>query len=228
MTPPAIVRASVEAGLDLIAICDHNSAGNAAAVQKAAAEAGAEAFGVLAGMEITTAEEVHLVGLFPEAASAEAAGILVRETLPLLSSASKVYGEQYLLDSSGVIIGKEPHMLSMASGFTLEQAVEVIHAHGGLAVAAHVDRPSFSVISQLGFFPENVAFDAIEISSAGLRAGRWAEFAPLGFPMVTSSDSHFLSELGVCGTEFEIGSPRFEEVAAAFRADIRERRCRFA
>ncbi|MCX5758981.1 MAG: PHP domain-containing protein, partial [Candidatus Hydrogenedentes bacterium] len=88
MTPPAIVAAALEQGLDMIAICDHNSAGNAAAVQAAAGDA----LAVIAGMEITTAEEAHVLGLFPDAASAEAAGQEVRDTLPPVKDTAKMYG----------------------------------------------------------------------------------------------------------------------------------------
>ena len=66
MTPPAIVHEAVMKGLGMIAICDHNSAANTEAVQKAAGGL----LTVIAGMEITTAEEVHVIGLFPTVQSA--------------------------------------------------------------------------------------------------------------------------------------------------------------
>jgi hypothetical protein len=228
MTPPAIVLAAIEAGLDIIAICDHNSAGNVAAVQQMALEYAEGSLEVLAGIEITTAEEVHLVGLFPTAQAAELAGNTVSATLPTLAAASRVYGEQFLLDARGAILGKEPRTLSMASALSLAEAVLLIRQHGGLAVPAHVDRPSFSVTSQLGFVPEDLHFDAIEISAAGCRAGRPAAFAYLGLPMLTSSDAHFLSDIGGSRTMFLLEAPTFVEIAGALRADLCEGRCRIA
>ncbi len=74
----------------------------------------------------------------------------------------------------------EPLMLSMASTFSLEATVDLVHRHGGLALAAHVDRRSFSVPSQLGFIPPGTAFQALEVSAHGVRVGRAAAFARAG------------------------------------------------
>lgn len=228
MTPLNIVLAAMDAHLDLIAICDHNSTGNAAAVQYAAHAIGEGRLTVFAGIEITTAEEAHLLGVFPCVESAETVGQTVRDTLPTLSAAANIYGEQYLVAPDGAILGKEPKTLSMASAFPLSDAVKLIHAHGGAAIAAHVDRPSFSVTSQLGFIPENASFDALEISAEGSRTGRQQNFAALGLPMITSSDAHFLSAIGECRTLFEMNSCSFLDWRNALRANPSERRCRIA
>jgi hypothetical protein len=221
MTPRAIVQGALEAGLDMIAICDHNTAGNAAAV----IEAAAGRIAVLAGMEITTSEEVHVIGLFPNQEMAEIVGRAVRETLPPYPGKPRGDDAQLLLDAEDRVLGIEPKMLSMASGFALAAAVALIRVHNGLAIASHVDRPSFSVSSQLGAFPEGVRFDAIEISAPGLRAGRQAEFAGLGIPMVASSDSHFPWDIGACRTIFEMCAATFDELALALRGAAGRRCC---
>src|SRR5665647_1385530 len=101
MTPPAIVEAALEAGLEMIAICDHNSARNVAAVQEAAGDR----LIVLAGMEVTSVEEVHVVGLFPDAGSAEAAADEVRELLPAADADYySFFGEQPVLSAEGTPI----------------------------------------------------------------------------------------------------------------------------
>ena len=223
MTPPALAEAAVVAGLDLIAVCDHNTADNVAAVQAAAGAAVA----VIAGMEVTTSEEVHVVGLFPDVAAAGAAGAAVGATLPESAGDTTAYGDALLMDAGGQVLGKAARVLSAASGFSLEATVALIHAHGGLAVAAHVDRPSFSVTSQLGLFPEGLRFDAIEISAAGVRAGRDAAFAGLGFPMITGSDAHFLCEVGAGQTTFEMDTLTLAEIALTLRG-AGGRRCYFA
>ena len=203
MTPPAIVRAALGAGLSMIAVCDHNTAGNAAAVQEAAARAAAVGQGrlvVLAGMEIMTAEEVHVVGLFPDAASAEAAAAEVLPTLPMQRGRPSRFGRQTLMDADGRAVGREKRMLASASTFDLSASVDVIKRHGGVAVAAHVDRPSFSVTSQLGVFPEDVAFDALEISAFTLGTPKEIFFRSLGLPVWVSSDAHSLEEIGAAQT----------------------------
>ncbi len=225
MTPGAIVQAAVEAGLDLIAICDHNSADNAAAVQAAAQHHADNRLLVLSGIEITTSEEVHLIGVFPETEAAMRVGAQVRSTLPALSGAPRLDGNQWIMNAEGEKIARETQMLSMASGFPLADAVAMVRDHGGLAIAAHVDRPSFSVTSQLGFFPDNLRFDALEISAAGSREGRQERFTHLGMPLITASDAHCPEEIGACRTLFAMKSPDFESLAEALRCDPREGRC---
>jgi len=216
MTPPAIVRAALEKKLAMIAICDHNSSGNSAAIQKAAAGL----LTVLPGIEITTAEEVHVVGLFDNARAASAVAEKALATLPEKGKEpDKMFGGQHLMDAKGNSVGREVKMLAAATSFTLNEAISLIRENGGLAIAAHVDRPHFGVISQLGFFPEDAEFDAIEISRAGVRASRDKEFLSLGLPMIASSDSHFLLDVGSAMTIFEMRKPTFEELALALKGE---------
>ena len=187
MTPVAIVEQAARLGLGLIAVCDHNTAAAAGPVMDAAsAIEGGPA--VIAGIEITTREEAHVLGWFPSAENAGAAA-----------------GE----------LRVDPAMASAATDCSLSQTVELIHRHGGLAAAAHVDRRSFSVPGQLGFIPDDVPFDALEISGAGAERGRAAAFESLGLPLVSSSDSHFLEDLGSGCTQLDVEAAGFEELAKA-------------
>lgn len=213
MTPPAIVEAAIVNGLDMIAICDHNSAENAEAVQKAAQDA----VSVLAGIEITTAEEAHVLGIFPNAACARAASDQAQAAIPAAAKQVKLFGRQLVMSPEGDVVRNETRMLFMASGLALSEAVDVIRKHGGLAIASHVDRPANSIFSQLGMFPADVTFDAIEISAAGIARGRDKEFAPFGLPMVTSADSHFVSDIGAGRTVFRMHEAAFEELSMALR-----------
>ena len=216
MTPPAIVAAAMQAGLEMIAICDHNSAGNVPAVQ----EAGTGALAVIAGIEITTAEEAHVLGLFPNADEALAVTQAVLDTLPASAEPARGFGAQRLLDSRGGTTSLESRLLAGASSFGLSDVVALVRRHKGLAVAAHVDRPSFSVIGQLGGIPADVRFDAVEVSAAGFRAGRVAEYAAPGLPVVCSSDAHSLAEVGSGFTVFEVGAVRFCELALALAGQL--------
>jgi hypothetical protein len=212
MTPPAIVRTARQRGLNLIAICDHNTAGNAAATQDAAGRS----LTVLAGMEITTAEEAHVLGLFPDAEAANAAADEVRATLPD-ADGDEPFGTQLLMGGDGEVLASEKKMLGGTSDFELAETVDLIRRYDGLAIAAHLDRPSFSVISQLGRMPEDTAFDAIEISAAAIFASRAREFSAYGLPVITSSDSHFLSAIGSCFTLVEMTEPTLDGLSAALQ-----------
>lgn len=219
MTPPAIVRAAIDRGLAMIAICDHNSAGNVTAVQEAADND----IAVIAGMEIMTAEEVHVVGLFRDVEAASAVGEKVRETLPRLKDISRASDRQQFVDAQGRVLRSETRMLSAASSFALCDVVSMIQSHGGIAVAAHVNRPSFSVLSQLGVFPEAAGFDAIEtsVTAAPLQL---SEFASLGLPIIASSDAHSPSDVGTRWTAFEMLDGSFGELVLALRG-VMGRRC---
>jgi predicted metal-dependent phosphoesterase TrpH len=207
MTPPAIVARAIELGLAMIAVCDHNSAGNAAAVQEAAGDR----LAALAGIEVTTAEEIHVLGLFPDAAAAEAVGREVQATLPARAR-------------------EDRRLLSSGCGLGLSDTVDLIHRHGGLAVAAHVDRPTFSVVAQLGFFPQDAGFDAVEVSAAARRRLAASQIPdsrfqiPEGLPAVCGSDAHSLEELGAGRTVLEVEEPSFGELALALRG-VGGRRC---
>lgn len=230
MTPPAIVRAATDGGLGMIAVCDHNAAGNTAVTQEAARRAppAKSSVTVLAGIEITTAEEVHVVGLFASSAAAVAAAEAVRATLPehTLESRSR-FGEQRLMDASGQIVGYEDRMLAAASTLDLAAVVRLIRRNHGVAVAAHVNRKSYSVLSQLGLFPSDVEFDAIEVfSPCGPRpAGAGTEqpeevaagFRSLGLPVIASSDAHFLADIGRARSKARMEQPTFDELVLALR-----------
>ncbi len=222
MTPPRIVREALSQGLALIAVCDHNSCGNAAAV----ARAGGGRLAVIPGMEITTAEEVHVLGLFPGLEAAGEAMARVQAGLPAWAP-PRGCTQQRLLDEEGRILGYESHLLAGSSGLSLSETVSLIRALGGLAVASHVDRRSFSVIGQLGFLPPEVRFDALEISAAGAARGRAAEFLPAGLPLLCSSDGHSPEEVGAGCTALELEEPAFAELALALQG-TGGRRCAIA
>lgn len=223
MRPRAIIQAALAVGLDMIAVCDHNTAGNTRAVQEAAGKD----LSVIAGIEITTAEEVHVLGLFPNADKACGAASAVLRTLPMNQAKRNGFGPQTLLDAEDREIGVERRMLSAASTLSLEDTARLIREWDGLVVASHVDRPSCSVPSQLGFFPESPRFDAIEISGIGVQEKRQEAFAFLGLPMISSSDGHFLSQIGEGCTRFDIEEASFDELSLAF-GGAGGRRCRLA
>ncbi len=186
MTPAFVAAEAARRGLQMIAVCDHNTAAATRAVTDAAGPVPA----VVAGIEITSRDDAHVLGWFPsvEAAQAAAAGLDVDPALP-----------------------------AAATRHDLSAVVALIHREGGLAVAAHVDRPAFSVPGQLGFIPNDVPFDALEISAAGAARGRAASFAALGLPLVCSSDAHFPEDVGAGFTFLEVETPCFEELARALR-----------
>ena len=207
MVPTAIIRQARAVGLDMIAVCDHNSTENVAAV----AEAGRrEAVSVIAGIEITSREEVHVVGLFETEEGVAGIQTLVYDNLPGTNDEA-AFGPQTVVDEWDRPTGTNTRLLIGATDLTLGRIVEAIHSFGGLAIAAHGDRPSFGLVGQLGFIPEGLRLDALELSPRS-PIRQWDDF-----PVVTSSDAHGLKDIGRSSTSFFIEGSRFAEIGKALR-----------
>ena len=216
MTPAAIAAAARRMGLDVIAVCDHNSSRNAAAAMAAGVR---HSLVVIPGIELETREKIHIVGLFPDVRSALCVSEKVRLELPEVDEAyTSRIGAQVLIGEDGQPCGTEEKALASPSCFDLRSAVNLIKDSGGLAIAAHVERPSFSVYSQLGDVPRDIPFDALEVSPAGNRpVGLREKFARYGWPLIGSSDSHYLFEVGRARSIFILESACFEEIRLALR-----------
>jgi hypothetical protein len=197
MHPSAIAGAAVRAGLDAIAVCDHNSAENAAAVQRAGHPAG---LAVIPGMEITSSEEVHILGLLPDMAAAMELQSKVYRSLPGRNDAGS-FGMQVIANEFAEVLGFEEHLLSGATTLSLEKIVAAIHEVDGLAVASHVDREGFGIIGQLGFIPPGLPLDAIEVSRRTALPAARASYSPNGeFPILCASDAHEPKDVGRAAT----------------------------
>ena len=193
MTPPTIAAWALRAGLQAIGICDHNAGGNAAAVQKAGQEQG---IAVLAGMEVTTREEIHLLVLFAGVDELEA---LERELAPLMRGTNdpRYFGEQILADHRGNPLGRDERFLLGACDLGVDELVARTHSLGGIVVASHIDKPVFSILSQLGFIPEGLALDAVEVSP---HCPSPAAFRGWGLPILRGSDAHYPEQIGTSHT----------------------------
>lgn len=215
MTPSAIVRAAKEAGLDLIGICDHNSAENVPALTKAAEGTGLD---VLGGLEVTSREEVHVAGLFDVRDNRDALEEMqhiVLQNLPGVNEA-EVFGEQLVCGGDDSVVRRSDRLLIGATTLTIHEVVEAIRRLGGVAIASHVDRESFGIIGQLGFVPEGLRLDAMELSPRAGESESWrGQALGSGLPLITSSDAHRLSEIGTASTTFRMQEPSVDELRKA-------------
>ena len=213
MSPRNIAAGARRKELDLIGICDHNSAENAAAVAEAAGRLGIRA---LPGLEITSREEVHILALFDEVDSAlslqeRVYAALAGENDPEASSACRSSPAP-----DDEVLGFNDRFLAGATALSLGEVVGAVHSLGGLALAAHADRPGFGIIGQLGFIPESLPLDAVEISPQGsLLEGRRA-FGP-NLAVISSSDAHSLDEIGRATTAFWLNDATAEEIGWALK-----------
>ena len=160
-TPANLAGMCALAGLEVAALTDHNTCGNCAAFCRAA-----ERYGLLAlpGMELTTAEEAHVVCLFPGLEEAGAFSALVREKLPPIPNNPAVFGPQLYLDEKDRPLGEETAFLAGAAAIGIYEAAALVRAHGGVAYPAHIDRPSFSLLANLGLWDPDMGFPVAETS----------------------------------------------------------------
>ncbi len=193
MYPRAVVAMSLARRLDVIAICDHNASENVPYVIKCAEGTGLI---VLPGMEIMSSEEVHVLALFDKMESINPLQELVYRHLPGKNN-EELFGCQAIVNEHDEVEGLSERFLIGATTLPLSEIVNEIHNLGGLAIAAHIDRESFGILGQLGFIPDGLPLDALEISrQTGLAAARsrYPDLARSAF--IESSDSHVITDIG--------------------------------
>jgi len=214
MYPRAIVAMSLARRLDIIAICDHNASENVQYVMKAAKSTGLTVF---AGMEITSSEEVHILALFDRIENLSALQDLVYRYLPGEND-EDYFGCQAIVNDHDEVEGLSERLLIGSTELPLQQIVDEIHDRCGVAIAAHIDRESFSILGQLGFILDSISLDALEISSrTGLAQARrlYPELAQ--FPFIESSDSHVITDIGKGITRAFLEEPTTSELKMAFQ-----------
>jgi PHP family Zn ribbon phosphoesterase len=212
MSPKKIVQQSLEVGLDLIAICDHNSAENAGATMR---EGNRQGMQVLPGMEICSKEEVHILALFDELAPALEMQAYVYANLPG-ENKTEVFGFQVIANEQDEVMGENPRLLIGATQLGLHDIVKKTHALSGINISCHVDRPAYGIINQLGFIPEDLDLDGLEVSYR-IKLAEAAQAIPgiENFSCVTASDVHYLNDIGKAWTVFQMAEPSLAEIRLA-------------
>lgn len=155
MTPNNIAGMAVLAGLEVAALTDHNSAKNCPGFFEAARKNGLIP---IAGMELTTAEDIHIVCLFPELESAMEFDGYVSAHRMKVPNRVDIFGEQLIMNGSDEITGREEFFLPAASEITVDDAPSIVSSYGGICYPAHIDREANGIIATLGCFPETDGF----------------------------------------------------------------------
>lgn len=217
MTPPNIVNMAVIKGLDIIAITDHNSALNARAVIKAAAGG---PLTVIPGIEVTTAEEIHVVCLFPDADSAEEAGRALQARMPRVINRPELFGRQLIMDEHEAIKGQFETLLISALDLSIDTLPEFVAKCGGVCFPAHIDRQANSILSVFGVLPEAPAFQTLEVHNPErFFASTENEKYRREHRIVTSSDAHRLEDISEREHFLELESPTFAALRKALLAE---------
>lgn len=202
-------------GLDIIAVTDHNSAENVIAAKKAAAHTDLT---VLAGMEITSSEEAHILALFDDVERIEELQETVYDNLLPGVNDEKRFGDQIVVNEKEEVLDFNQRLLITATELTAHSIVNTIHSLGGLSIASHIDKDIFSIISQLGFIPDDLKFDALEMSP-GIDREKAEQLFMLynSYTWMSSSDAHHLRDIGKRTTGFFMKEPTIKEMALAIK-----------
>lgn len=210
MTPYNLVNMAKIMGLDVIALTDHNTCLNCASAVKVGKEAGIL---VIPGMELCTDEEVHVVCLFPDVKNAEAFSEYVRERIPPVENRPKIFGEQLIMDERDNIIGTENLLLTTAANVSIDKVPDLVREYSGVAFPAHIDRSSYSIISNLGMIDKTMGFVSAEITSKADKNKYLKNYPDLQkMNILTSSDAHYLENIGSACGKIDVESLEIDKI----------------
>jgi len=213
MSPGRIIEKAVKEGIDLLGITDHNSTLMCRVIAEVAAE---QNISILPGAEINTKEEVHCLTFFQDWKKLETFQQYLDQHLIHIPNDPNRFGYQVVVDRNEQILQEVDSLLIASLDQSLDDVAEVVHSLGGIFIPAHVDRPTNSITSQLGFIPENLKADALEISKfTTLNEIKKLQPNVDAFSIIQSSDAHFIDNIGDISCCFHMESPDFEEVKMA-------------
>lgn len=188
-------------GVTLMALTDHNSSRNCPAFFKAARR-----YGIVpvAGMELTTAEDIHVVCLFETLEEALAFNDEIDERRIRIKNREEVFGEQLILDENDEIIGREEDLLINATTISLDEVPAMVEKYRGICYPAHIDRQANGAISILGDFPHYVGFKMAELNDAANKESYIEKYSLQNLKIMVSSDAHYLDQLREENDYFDI------------------------
>jgi PHP family Zn ribbon phosphoesterase len=219
MTPKGIVEKAASLGINILAVCDHNSAENVEVTRDLAKKKGIY---VIAGMEINSAEEVHILSLFRDVEDAQKMQEIVYQHLQAGENDEDSIGMQVVVNADDEVLGFNRRLLIGATSLSVDRIVGLVHDLSGLAVASHIDREGFGIIGQLGFINPEIGFDALEISyrrTYGEALLLYDIYRQI--PWISSSDAHRIEEIGRRTSRLLLEHATFEEVSMALLAGRR-------
>ncbi len=202
MTPNNIAGMAVINGLQAVALTDHNSAKNCPAFFEACKRQGLIA---IAGVELSTAEDIHLVCLFPELSAAMEFDRALEEHLAPIKNRPDIFGNQIILNADDEPIGEVGELLITATDLWAGDAVEFARSFGAHVHPAHIDRTSNGMIAVLGDIPFEYGFECVEFKDGNMAEEYYANYKSIkGTSMVVSSDAHHLWDINEAKNFFMI------------------------
>ena len=191
-TPNNLVGMAVLNGLQILALTDHNTCRNCPAFFEAAKRQGVIP---IPGMELTTAEDIHMVCLFPDLESAMAFDEEIGKRRIRIPNRPDIFGDQLVMNGDDEVIAIEENLLSNATTVTVDEAPALAEKYGGVCYPAHIDRESNGIIATLGFLPPDTPFSTVELHDGEKEAEYRQTHIPQGTRVVIGSDAHLLWDI---------------------------------
>lgn len=219
MTPSFIISTATRKGYDIIGITDHNSTLQGREIKRIVG--GGEPY-ILCGAEVTSKEEAHCLAFVDGEDNLNALQNYLEEHLPKIPNDVDVFGYQLLVNEDEEILKEEEYLLISAIGQTIEQIAAFVHSLDGIFIPAHIDKTQNSIISQLGFIPFDLQFDALEFSkrcdiNSFLEKNKYITKFDTAF--IRSSDAHYPEDFGQTNTYFNIEKRSFDEIKKALKRE---------
>ena len=194
-TPANIAMLAKMLGLDVAALTDHNSCKNCPAFFEAAKAA---ELLPIAGMELTTQEEIHVLCLFPELDNAMEFDKYVHERIMPIKNKPEIYGNQLVKNSDDETVDIEEICLINATDIDFYSVKPLVKSYGGIMIPAHIDRKAFSLINTLGDVPPDAGFDCVEIKYPEAVENLTAKYPYIGeCGVIFDSDAHYLENISM-------------------------------
>ncbi len=217
MSPAQITDIAARKGIDILGVTDHNSTKHVALIKKLAEKRG---IFVLGGAEVTTREEIHCLAFFENNDSLAAFQQYLDKHLADVKNKPEAFGYQVVVDENDMILEEEEKLLISAISKSLEEVQHVIHQMEGIFIPAHIDRPSYSLFSQLGFVPPGLKADALEISKQVSEEEMRNKHPDVqGYTLIGSSDAHYPGQIGSRTSIFEMKRRSFDEIKKALAGE---------
>lgn len=191
-TPNNIAGMATLCGLNIVALTDHNTCKNCPAFFTAAKK-----YGIIpiAGMEVTTSEDVHIIALFPSLESAMEFDLYIDSHRMKIPNRVDIFGNQFILDGDDNLIGTDEYLLSNATDLSIDDVAKIVPKYEGICYPAHIDRPSNGIIAVLGTFPETPYFSSVELNNSENREEYISKYSLNDKNIIVSSDAHILTDM---------------------------------
>lgn len=215
MSPVNIVSNAAQKGLEIIGITDHNTTRHCELITRLAENRG---IFVMQGAEVTTREEVHCLVFFENNDALSKFQVFLDENLPDIENNPDIFGYQVQVDENDNVIYEERKLLINAISKSINEVELFVHSLNGLFIPAHIDRQKNSIYSQLGFLPDNMKADALEVSRVTTPDQFLATHPETGnYSLIRNSDSHYPEHIGTAYTDYYIESASFAEIKMALK-----------